>query len=299
MRSYTGDISAKLRNMLTEHAQEFGGPWSLLKVEAVEKYLRAYASVMSRQSFQLIYIDTFAGSGSFTFGEGMPLIATDEAAQVFAGSVKRALSVHAFKQLFFLESDERNIASLRAIAGSDPRVEIIEGDANLQLIKLCQRLDWKSRRGVVFVDPCGPETNWAILRAIAATKALDVFWLFPLSAVYRNAPRDHGALTPEKRAMVSKCLDCDSWEESFYGPSRFVVSDLFEDAPKVRHIEINSIEAFVTAKLRKIFPHVEKPARLLGNTKAPLFNLFFAMANPSAAAKRIAGPIARHLLEEI
>src|SRR6476659_3567000 len=154
--------------MTAERAQKFGGPWSLLKVEAVEKYLRAYASLMSKQSFHLIYIDTFAGSGSFTFGESMPLIAVDEAGQIFAGSVKRALSVSAFKQLFFLESDQRNIASLRAIAGGDPRVEIIEGDANLQLIKLCQRLDWKGRRGVVFVDPCGPETNWAMLRAIAA-----------------------------------------------------------------------------------------------------------------------------------
>ena len=72
-----------------------------------------------------------------------------------------------------------------------------------------------------------------------------------------------------------------------------------KDPPKVRHVDIDSIEAFVTAKLRTIFPHVEKPARLLGGTKAPLFNLFFAMANPSSAAKKVAGSIARHLLEEI
>jgi three-Cys-motif partner protein len=156
--------------MQTERTQKFGGPWSLLKVGAVEKYLRAYATVMSKQSFDLTYIDAFAGSGSFTFGEGLTLIPADEAAQVFAGSVKRALAVSAFKQLFFIENDERNIVSLRAVAGCDPRVEIIAGDANIQLIDLCQRLDWKNRRGVVFVDPCGPETNWGMLRAIAATR---------------------------------------------------------------------------------------------------------------------------------
>jgi three-Cys-motif partner protein len=288
-----------LLTMPAERAQKFGGPWSLLKVEAVEKYLRAYANVMNKQSFNLTYIDAFAGSGSFTFGEDMTLIPADDAAQVFAGSVKRALAVSAFKQFFFIENDERNVASLRIIAGSDPRVTIIEGDANVHLVDLCKRLDWKNRRGVVFVDPCGPETNWAMLRAIAATKALDVFWLFPLSAVYRNAPHDHGALTPEKRAMVSRCLDSDNWEESFYGASRAVVSDLFDDAPMVRHVDIDSIEAFVTAKLKAIFPYVEKPARLLGSTKAPLFNLFFAMANPSLAAKKVASPIVQHLLEEI
>jgi three-Cys-motif partner protein len=285
--------------MSAERVLKFGGFWSLLKVEAIEKYLRAYAIAMSKRSFDLVYIDTFAGSGSFAFGEEMPLMGEDEAARVFSGSVKRALAVPEFKQLFFIEADVRNIASLRTIAGDDRRVQIIQGDANVKLVELCRRLNWKRRRGVVFVDPCGPETDWAMLRAIAATKALDMFWLFPLSAVYRNAPHDHGMLTPEKRAMVSKCLDCEDWEESFYGASTSVVRDLFDDAPKVRHVDIQKIEAFVTAKLSAIFPHVEPPARLLGNTNAPLFNLFFALANPSAAAKRVASPIARHLLDAI
>jgi len=285
--------------MSGERPQKFGGLWSLLKVEAVERYLRAYVTAMSKQSFELVYIDTFAGSGSFTFGEGMPLIGEDEADRVFAGSVKRALAVGAFKQLFFIESDERNVASLRTIADGDKRVEIISGDANVKLVELCHRLNWARRRGVVFVDPCGPETNWAMLRAIAATKALDMFWLFPLSAVYRNAPHDHGMLTPEKRAMVSKCLDCTEWEDSFYGASKAVVRDLFDDAPKVRHVDVDNIEAFVMQRLQGIFPHVEKPARLLGTKKAPLFNLFFAIANPSPAAKKVASPIARHLLDAI
>jgi three-Cys-motif partner protein len=285
--------------MSAERTQKFGGLWSLLKVGAVEKYLRAYATAMSKQSFELVHIDTFAGSGSFTFGDGMPLMGEDEAARVFAGSVKRALAVDAFKKLFFIEPDELNVASLKAIAGDDKRVEIIPGDANVEMVELCRRLDWKRRRGVVFVDPCGPETNWGMLRAIAATRALDMFWLFPLSAVYRNAPHDHGMLTPEKRAMVSKCLDCAEWEDSFYGASKAVVRDLFDDAPKVRHVDIENIEAFVMRRLQDIFPHVEKPARLLGTKKAPLFNLFFAIANPSPAAKRVASPIARHLLDAI
>src|SRR5262245_24351303 len=126
--------------MLGEHAQEFGGFWSLLKVEAVEQYLRAYATAMSKQAFELVYIDTFAGSGSFTFGEGMPLIGEDEAAKVFAGSVKRALAIRAFKRLFFLETNPRNIASLTAVARGDKRVEIIAGDANITMIELCKRL---------------------------------------------------------------------------------------------------------------------------------------------------------------
>jgi three-Cys-motif partner protein len=282
-----------------EHAQEFGGAWSVLKVAAVEKYLQAYAQVMSQQRFELSYIDTFAGSGSFTFGDEIPLMPGDEAARVYAGSVKRAMNVAAFKKLFFLEQDTRNLASLRAISGDDPRVQIIPGDANTNIIDICRPELWRGRRGVVFVDPYGPETNWNMLRFIAATKALDMFWLFPLSAVYRNAPRDHALLTPEKRRMVSRCLGCDDWEGTFYGPSKSVMRDLFEEAPMVRHVEYENIENFVMDKLKAIFPHVEKPARLYGPTGAPLFNLFFAVANPSAGAHAPASRIARHLLDAI
>jgi three-Cys-motif partner protein len=206
---------------MAERAQKFGGFWSLLKVGAVEKYLHAYVTAMSRQSFDLVYIDTFAGSGSFSYGEAMPLMGENKAARVFAGSVKRALAVTGFRQFFFIEADSKNIASLKSIAGNDPRVDIIPGDANLELAKLLSRLDWRRTRGVVFVGPCGPEADWSILRAIAATKALDMFLLFPLSAVYRNAPRDHGMLTAEKRAMVTKCLDnFANWEGRFYSTSR-------------------------------------------------------------------------------
>lgn len=131
---------------MAEWAQKFGGFWSLLKVEAVEKYLHAYVSAMSKQPFDLVYIDTFAGSGSFSYGEAMPLMGEDEAARNFAGSVKRALAVDAFQQYFFIESDPKNVESLRSIIGNDPRVTIIQGDANVELAKLVARLDWSRRR---------------------------------------------------------------------------------------------------------------------------------------------------------
>jgi hypothetical protein len=53
-----------------EHTQRFGGPWSLMKVQTVEKYLAAYTTALSKQNFRRVYIDAFAGSGSFTFDNG-------------------------------------------------------------------------------------------------------------------------------------------------------------------------------------------------------------------------------------
>jgi hypothetical protein len=44
-----------------EHS--FGGVWTLIKLEALEKYLVAFNNALSRQNFTRIYIYAFAGTG--------------------------------------------------------------------------------------------------------------------------------------------------------------------------------------------------------------------------------------------
>jgi hypothetical protein len=83
---------------MSEIAQKFGGAWSLLKVALVEKYLRAFNVVLREKpsparSFRRVYIDTFAGSGSFIFEEEMPLLPAPEAERLQAGSAKRAMAM--------------------------------------------------------------------------------------------------------------------------------------------------------------------------------------------------------------
>jgi three-Cys-motif partner protein len=293
-----------------ERAQKFGGPWSLIKVELVEKYLHAFNTALRRKptpndAFIRVYIDTFAGSGSFTFGDDLPLIEEDEAARIFEGSVKRALATKPpFDELYFIEQDAEKVASLKVVAGDDHRVKIIQGDANKEVPKLLASVDWRMRRGVIFVDPCGPEGNWDMIRSIAATKALDMWWLFPISAVYRNAPRDPTALTSEKRAMVARCLDDGDWEKCLYRTKPAATqsslfpddSDAYEEQDR---IPVGQIEALVTDKLKNIFPHVENPAPLYGPTRAQLFSFFFAVSNPSGPAIAAASSIARDLLKKL
>lgn len=294
---------------MPEHAQKFGGIWSLLKVELVEKYLNAFNVALRTKPtpsrpFKRVYIDAFAGTGSFSFLDELPLIQEDEAERVHRGSVKRALEAQPpFDELYFIEQDAAKVASLREVVGSDPRVTIIQGDANKEVVALLGRLDWAMRRGVIFVDPCGPETEWAILRAIAATKALDVWWLFPISAVYRNAPRDRAALTPEKKRMVARCLDNPNWEDDLYKattPTRQVsMFDAPEQDGPIDRIPVPQIEGYVTEKLKAIFAHVEQPGRLNLNSGAQLFSLYFAVSNPSPPAIAAASSIARDLLKKL
>ena len=54
--------------------------------------------------------------------------------------------------------------------------------------KLCCEIDWRRTRGVIFLDPFGASLEWQTLKVIAATEALDVWYFFPLSSIFRNAP---------------------------------------------------------------------------------------------------------------
>jgi len=42
-------------------AHKFGGNWTKEKLKRVEKYLKAYATIMNKQNFRFAYIDAFAG----------------------------------------------------------------------------------------------------------------------------------------------------------------------------------------------------------------------------------------------
>jgi three-Cys-motif partner protein len=284
--------------------QRFGGPWSLVKIEAVSAYLQGFNTALKNRSFKRLYIDAFAGSGEFAYREGdsAPLFDEAEAVQTYAGSARRALAADPpFHQLIFVEHNEKNVLALHELAASDSksRATVVQGDANTEVVRICRDTDWRNTRGVIFLDPFGNSVAWTTLEAIARTEALDVWYLFPLAGVYRNAPHDREALTPDKRQTISRVLGTEEWEERFYAQND--EPDLFESAPTAgrRTLNVDGIETFVTDRLKAIFPLVEKPRRLLGPTDAPLFSLFFAMANPSRSAHRVARPIAAHILKSI
>jgi three-Cys-motif partner protein len=160
---------------------------------------------------------------------------------------------------------------------------------------LCREIDWRGTRGVIFLDPFGASLEWETLTVIAATKALDVWYLFPLSSVFRNAPHALEKLTPDKRASITKILGTSEWEFEFYRAAR--PSGFFGIERKAkRTVNVDAIEAFMDRRLKTIFPAVAKPRRLLGPRNVPLFSLFFAVSNPSSAAIKPAMKIAAYLL---
>jgi three-Cys-motif partner protein len=284
-------------------AQKFGGPWTIMKVEMVASYLKAFTTLLfdkpsPSRCFKRVYIDGFAGSGSFKFGAITTGFFTCDATEI-AGSAQRALSVAPpFDALHFIEKRPACLKALRKMTAGDPRVTIHDGDANAAIRKLCGEIDWRRTRGVIFLDPFGASLEWQTLEIIAATKALDVWYLFPLSSIFRNAPRTFEKLTPEKRASITKILGTSDWEIEFYREPAKVGTGLFDAGERKikRTVNVDAIETFIDLRLKTVFPAVAKPRRLLGPRNVPLFSLFFAVSNPHPAAINPALKIAAYLL---
>lgn len=280
-------------------SQKFGGPWSLEKLKIVEEYLRPFCRALGSR-FDLVYIDAFAGSGSFAFREAAaaPLLDEEEQIRSVDGSARVALSCSPrFSHLYFLEQKRKNIEALKQLAQEFPqhKIDILKGDANDLLAKVCQRINWRSSRGILFLDPFGNSVDWKTLEFVARKTKLDVWYLFPLSGIYRNVPGKVEKLTEDKRASVTRILGTSEWENYFYKPALNDHKDLFpeHEAAVRRTANAEGILNYVSQRLSGLFPYVTEPRILLGPSNAPLYALYLTLTNDSEKAIALAKRIAR------
>lgn len=280
-------------------SQKFGGPWSLEKLKIVEEYLRPFSIALGAK-FNLVYIDAFAGSGSFSFREAAaaPLLDEEEQIRSVDGSARVALSCKPrFSHLYFLEQKKKNIEALSQLAREFPhhKIDILRGDANKLLEDVCQRINWQNSRGVLFLDPFGNSVDWKTLDFVARKTKLDVWYLFPLSGVYRNIPGNLEKLTEDKRASVTRILGTSEWENYFYRPALDEHQDLFPEHEKGARRTANAegILNYVSQRLSSLFPYVTEPRILLGPNNAPLYALYLALTNNRENAIALAKRIAR------
>ncbi len=284
---------------------EFGGRWTSIKLEALEKYLPEYTKIFTTnpqaRHFKTIYVDAFAGTGRISY---LP----DEQADLFVherdeyvkGSATRALEVEpGFDKYVFIESEPAKCAELRALRGQFPdkstRIEIRNEEANKFLRGWCASTDWKSWRAVVLLDPFAMDVGWETIEALAETKGVDLWWLFSCGAFNRLLTK--GTKPPRKWAdALTRVCGTSDWEERFYRTA--LDEGLFGPMQVEEKISgFAEINFFLRERLKSVFIGVAKqPLYLVNSNNTPLFMLFFAASNPKGAviATRIANWIIEH-----
>lgn len=279
---------------------EFGGQHTEIKLSIVESYLKRYSAALHTKFKQVWHIDAFAGTGSRTVR-----IKTkdgdlfDEPVQEHVvnrrGSAQIALDVQPpFERLVFMDAKPQHVAALRQLKENNPSrdITVLEGDANQLIQGEISWSGWRSTRAVMFLDPYGMDVEWETLRQIAATKAVDVWYLFPLSGFYRQAARDIKKVDTGKEAAITRMLGTDAWKNELYSAVPTDTVDLFDglEMPEVRqrNADVAGLEKYVQRRLKTIFPEVLDPFPLPPETRPQRYSLFCAISNPSQSAITLA-----------
>jgi three-Cys-motif partner protein len=292
---------------MTEH--QFGGRWTELKLSLLDNYLQAYRNVFTRnrnaQHFTTWYVDGFAGTGARKIYRPDLLlfrdVYEDEATtKVRAGSAQIALKLPApFDRYLFIERSRRHLLELKeTIAREYPslqeRCSLLQGDANDVLETWCSRRDWKHERAVVFLDPYGMQVRWSTVETLAATKAVDMWYLFPLGMGVMRMLTKTGEMEEGWEESLDALFGTQKWRTRFYGSTG--QSSFFEEAEtKQRMATAEQVKAFLQERLAQRFAGITDGLVLTNSRNFPLYLLCFAAANERGAkiATKIAGSILR------
>lgn len=292
-------------------AHKFGGDWTQQKLAVLRKYLSAYTTALKNQPFKTAYIDAFAGTRYREIrhpeasGKGdqeylFPDFAEPGQQELLDGSARIALSTTPrFDKYIFIELSRERCEDLDALRTEFPElsadISIEQGDANRLIQEICSR-NWSRHRAVLFLDPYGMQVDWETLVAIAKTRAIDLWLLFPLGiGVNRILPRS-GVVPEAWAAKLDRFLGTANWREEFY--SRRPEQDLFGNHEVSAKASTGVIADYFVSRLKQVFPGVaDKPGVLRNRSNCPLYLLCFAASNKRGAEPALR--IARSLLREM
>ena len=272
----------------------FGGPWTEQKLKILRAYLDAYTTALKNYPFTLIYVDGFAGAGSYR-ESGSEYEEFDEFRK---GSTRIALEIadKPFNKLIFIEQDASAAEALLQMTNEYPgrQIKVVQGDANQNVPQFCRSMaDFD--RAVVFLDPYKTEVSWTTVETIARTQKIDCWILFPLMAVSRMMPTDR-----EPDESLAEQLDRifggrEHWQASYRDSPQM---SLWGEEPRRERGSSQQIALSYRRRLESVFYGVAPTSRTLKNSMgSPLFEFFFAVGNPTGS--RIAMDIAGHILTKL
>ena len=287
--------------IVSEPTHSWGGPWTEDKLDAFEKYVKAYLTIMNkhrdRYNWKLIYFDGFAGSGSREEKIDSDLkndlfdanYIIDEEKDSYKGAAERVLNIdlRGFDFYYFIDKDKESNDKLKEKLNiyNDEKKRLVfrTNDANTEIIKLADAMHRNNNlAALVLLDPFGMQIDWDSIKQLAGTRT-DIWILVPTGVIInrlldRKAELKHIDLLKkffgEDETFIREYFFEKKVEKTLFGEEEIVV--------KVNN-SIQRIAELYINKLKDIFDHVTPNALVLRNTRnVPIFHFVFASNNESA-----------------
>lgn len=284
---------------MTRHP--YGGLWTQLKLSILRDYLKFFTKALKGKGFTLHYADAFAGTGSQSLrvknGQD-PMFPIED----LEGSAQISLNVDpAFHQYHFndLADDHFNALSELISRYPDRDCRVTRLDGNEFVRQFCRGLS-SNDRAILFIDPYSTELHWDTLKHVANSERIDLWLLFPISALLRMTPNDLERLDESWVRKIDLLLGTSEWKDALYKSKPApIMSDMFGEVEQsgMKRLNVEEVAEFVKARLSEQFAYVAKPATLYANGR-PLFLFMFAVSNRVKVAQALAEKVSTHILRK-
>jgi three-Cys-motif partner protein len=288
----------------------WGGRWTEEKLDAFEKYVNAYLTIMNsyreKCNWKLIYFDGFAGSGSRNETKKeknsdllqelfKDLSLDEEELETYKGAAERVLSIsqRGFDYYYFVDKDKESSLKLHELLApfeNDKTLVYRNSDANKQVEMLAQAMhNDKCLTALVLLDPFGMQVDWRSIELLRGTRT-DLWILIPTGVIVNRLLDRKCELTHIEKLSSFFGKDEEFLKEFFYKKKK--VDTLFGETEIVEKVKkpIEKISELYIDQLKTIFDYVtEKPLVLYNTRNTPIFH--FACASNNATAISIASQI--------
>jgi len=277
----------------------WGGIWTEQKLDAFEKYVKAYLKIMNnnrdKYGWKLIYFDAFAGSGSreaeHKDEKATELFdITEEEKAVYHGAAERVVNIglRGFDFYYFIEEDEASKLKLEVklkpvIKEKHLYAKFGSGDANDYLKEYSEAMKSNTKlRALTMVDPFGMQVNWESIKQLKGTKT-DLWILIPSGVITNRLLFQNGRLPHINKLISFFGISESEIKGHFY--KKQTSSGLFDNEDEVKKISdpIPKIAEVYIQQLGTIFKYVTpKPLVLLNSRNVPIYHFAFASNNEIA-----------------
>ena len=291
-------------------SSSWGGQWTEEKLDAFEKYVNAYLTIMNvykeRYRWKLIYFDGFAGSGSRNdndsqhFSELLLNLFKDECIDeeelnTYKGAAERVLGIKqsGFDQYVFVDKYKTSSQQLEERLmpfAKEKNLVFKTSDANEQVITLAKAMHKSnSFASLVLLDPFGMQVDWTSIEQLKGTRT-DLWILIPTGVIVNRLLDRKCELT-----HIDKLTSFFGKDEAFLKNDFYkirTVDTLFGETEIIEKVKkpIEKIAELYIEQLKTIFDYVtEKPLVLYNTRNTPIFH--FACASNNQTAIKIASQI--------
>jgi three-Cys-motif partner protein len=257
---------------------------------------------LKNQPFSLAFFDAFAGTGQIELAKTTaPLLDDLEAQHFIDGSAQRALQCKpTFDEYVFVEKSMSKVGDLDKLKLQHPeiadRIHVKRGEANHELERFCRERDWRKWRAVIFLDPYGNQVSWQTLEKVAATQAIDLWYLFPAGPGVHRQISGAGTVDATHEESLDRLMGTRDWRTKFI--DKKPAADLFDEGRllSTKTATIESITEFMIERMKTVFEGGVLDEWLLLSTKGIKYALIFASANPNPKVWALASKLAKGVL---